>query len=69
MGDMDAVNIFRAENLEGRVDVARAAGSTETAMFIYDLEPVRARARITTSTRRSGCSPSPERSSCAYLTG
>jgi uncharacterized cupin superfamily protein len=39
MGDMDAVNIFSAENLEGRVDVARAAGSTETAMFIYDLEP------------------------------
>jgi uncharacterized cupin superfamily protein len=24
MGDMDAVNIFSAENLEGRVDVARA---------------------------------------------
>jgi uncharacterized cupin superfamily protein len=39
MGDMDAVNLFSAENLEGRVDVARAAGSTETAMFIYDLEP------------------------------
>jgi uncharacterized cupin superfamily protein len=39
MGDMNAVNIFSAENLEGRVDVARAAGSTETAMFIYDLEP------------------------------
>ncbi|MDX6526874.1 MAG: hypothetical protein QOI43_2385 [Gaiellales bacterium] len=36
---MEAVNIFSAENLEGRVDVARAAGSTETAMFIYDLEP------------------------------
>jgi uncharacterized cupin superfamily protein len=36
---MDAVNIFSAENLEGRVDVARAAGSTATAMFIYDLAP------------------------------
>ena len=36
---MDALNIFSAENLEGRVDVARAVGSTATAMFIYDLEP------------------------------
>src|SRR5438105_8179065 len=36
---MDAVNIFDAENLEGRVDVARAVGSTATAMFIYDLAP------------------------------
>ena len=36
---MDAVNIFSVENLEGRVDVARAVGSTATAMFIYDLEP------------------------------
>ena len=36
---MDAVNIFSAENLEGRVDVARAVGTTSTAMFIYDLAP------------------------------
>jgi uncharacterized cupin superfamily protein len=36
---MEAVNIFSAENLEGRVDVARAVGSTATAMFIYDLAP------------------------------
>jgi uncharacterized cupin superfamily protein len=36
---MDAVNIFSAENLQGRVDVARAVGSTETVMFIYDLAP------------------------------
>jgi uncharacterized cupin superfamily protein len=36
---MDVVNIFSSENLEGRVDVARAVGSTETAMFIYDLAP------------------------------
>ena len=36
---MDAVNIFSAENLEGRIDVARAVGTTSTAMFIYDLEP------------------------------
>ena len=36
---MDAVNIFSAENLEGRVDVARALGSSAIAMFIYDLAP------------------------------
>ena len=36
---MDAVNIFSAENLEGRVDVARAVGSSATAMFIYDVAP------------------------------
>jgi uncharacterized cupin superfamily protein len=36
---MEPVNIFRAENLEGRIDVARASGSTEMAMFIYDLAP------------------------------
>jgi uncharacterized cupin superfamily protein len=38
---MEAVNIFSAENLEGRIDVARAVGSTATLMFIYDLEPGR----------------------------
>ena len=36
---MEAVNIFSAENLEGRIDVARAVGSTATVMFIYDLAP------------------------------
>ena len=36
---MEAVNIFSAENLGGRVDVARAVGSTATLMFIYDLAP------------------------------
>jgi uncharacterized cupin superfamily protein len=36
---VDAVNIFSAENLEGRVDVARTVGSAATAMFIYDLAP------------------------------
>src|SRR5512133_606329 len=36
---MDSVNIFRAENPAGRVDVARAVGSAETLMFIYDLAP------------------------------
>ena len=36
---MDAINIFGAENPEGRVDVARAVGSMATAMFIYELAP------------------------------
>jgi uncharacterized cupin superfamily protein len=36
---MDAINFFRAENRTGRVDVAGAAGSTATAMYIYDLAP------------------------------
>jgi hypothetical protein len=36
---MDALNLFSAENLEGRIDVALAAGSTATAMFVYDLAP------------------------------
>jgi uncharacterized cupin superfamily protein len=36
---MDAVNIFSADNPEGRVDVARALGSPALAMFIYDLAP------------------------------
>jgi uncharacterized cupin superfamily protein len=33
------VNIFSAENLEGRIDVARALGSAGTSMYVYDLEP------------------------------
>jgi uncharacterized cupin superfamily protein len=33
------LNIFSAENLEGRVDVARALASAATAMYIYDLSP------------------------------
>ena len=36
---MEAVNIFDAENLEGRIDVARRLGSAATAMYIYDLAP------------------------------
>jgi uncharacterized cupin superfamily protein len=36
---METVNIFSAENIEGRFDVARAVGSTATLMFIYDLAP------------------------------
>jgi hypothetical protein len=34
-----AVNILAAENREGMIDLARAVGSTETAMFIYDPDP------------------------------
>jgi uncharacterized cupin superfamily protein len=36
---MRKVNLVGAENLEGRVDVGRAVGSTETLMYIYDLAP------------------------------
>lgn len=36
---MEIVNIFSAENVEGRIDVARAVGSTATLMFIYDVPP------------------------------
>ena len=35
---MNEVNIFSAKS-DGRIDVARAVGSTATAMFIYDLPP------------------------------
>jgi len=34
---MDAINIFAAEKPAGRLDVASAAGSSETAMYIYDI--------------------------------
>ena len=36
---MDSVNIFRAENTEGRIDVGKAVGSSATLMFIYDIGP------------------------------
>jgi uncharacterized cupin superfamily protein len=36
---MNAINIFSAENPGGRIDVARAVGSTATLMFVYDLAP------------------------------
>jgi uncharacterized cupin superfamily protein len=36
---MSAINIFTAQNREGRIDVARALGSAGTAMYIYDLSP------------------------------
>jgi uncharacterized cupin superfamily protein len=34
-----AINIFSAENTEGRIDVARALGSAAIAMYLYDLAP------------------------------
>jgi uncharacterized cupin superfamily protein len=34
---MAVINIFSADNREGRIDVARALGSAATAMYIYDL--------------------------------
>ena len=36
---MASVNVFTAENLEGRIDVSRAVGSAATLMYIYDLAP------------------------------
>jgi uncharacterized cupin superfamily protein len=34
-----AINIFTAARRERRTDVGRALGSTETAMYVYDLSP------------------------------
>ena len=36
---MQRLNLPTAANLEGRIDVARALGSTATLMFVYDLPP------------------------------
>ena len=36
---MKPINIFVAENVEGRIDVARALGSAAMSMFVYDLAP------------------------------
>jgi uncharacterized cupin superfamily protein len=33
------INIFSADNPEGRIDVAGALGSAATAMYVYDLSP------------------------------
>ena len=38
---MDAVNLFSAENPNGRIDVSRAVGAKATAMFVYDIAPGR----------------------------
>jgi uncharacterized cupin superfamily protein len=36
---MAPINVFTAENREGRIDVSCAVGSEATAMYIYDLAP------------------------------
>jgi uncharacterized cupin superfamily protein len=36
---MAVLNIFSAERLEGRIDVAATLGSAATAMYLYDLSP------------------------------
>jgi uncharacterized cupin superfamily protein len=33
------INIFTAANSEGRIDIAGALGSADTAMYLYDLAP------------------------------
>jgi uncharacterized cupin superfamily protein len=38
---MDTVNVFSVEKPEGRLDVARAVGSSAVASFIYDIAPGR----------------------------
>jgi uncharacterized cupin superfamily protein len=38
---MQSVNILSVEKLEGRLDMAKALGSTALMMFVYDLEPGR----------------------------
>jgi uncharacterized cupin superfamily protein len=36
---MKPINIFVAENVEGRIDVASALGSAAMSMYVYDLAP------------------------------
>jgi len=38
MRRVEVINLFSAEN-HGRIDVSGALGSTEMAMFVYDVEP------------------------------
>ena len=38
---MAAINVFSAQNPEGRIDVSTVLGSNATAMYVYDLEPGR----------------------------
>ena len=38
---MAAINIFTAQNPNGRIDVGKELGSSETAMFVYDVPPGR----------------------------
>src|SRR5204862_2680567 len=36
---MGPINLFTAENPDGRIDVSRAVGSQATAVYVYDLAP------------------------------
>jgi len=36
---VNKLNLLATDQGEGRIDVARAVGSTATAMFVYDLDP------------------------------
>ena len=36
---MKRINILSAQNTAGRIDVAETTGSSDTLMFIYDLDP------------------------------
>jgi uncharacterized cupin superfamily protein len=36
---VQSVNIFDADNTEGRIDVAQQLGSSVLSMFVYDVEP------------------------------
>jgi uncharacterized cupin superfamily protein len=38
---MAKINVFSAENPDGRIDVSRAVGSEATAMYVYDIGPGR----------------------------
>jgi uncharacterized cupin superfamily protein len=38
---MAAINLFTAQNPDGRIDVARELGSSALAMFVYDVQPGR----------------------------
>src|SRR6266508_882562 len=50
---MQSLNIFSVDKREGRLDVARALGSSALMMFVYDLYPGR--------TRRSAQADEPQR--------
>ena len=39
MCGMAPLDVFTAENRDGRIDVSRAVGSEATAMYVYDLAP------------------------------
>jgi uncharacterized cupin superfamily protein len=36
---MEPINIFNVENAGGRIELGQSLGSTETAMYVYDLAP------------------------------